>query len=333
MSTLGSYNLTYGEIAKRLETENGKLATVVEMLSQSNEILDDAVAVEGNLDSGMRTTLRTGIPQGTWRRFYTGVQPGRSTTSQVEIRCAQVASLVQIDTDLADLAGRKAEVLASETRAHVEGLTQQVGAAMFYGNQVTSPEQISGLALHYNSTTAESGDNLIRAGGAGSDNASIWLVGWDENATTLVYPKGLKGGLTVKDCGIQRVVDATGAGGASYEAYVVDLKWNIGLAVRDWRQNVRLCNIDVSNAEGGTDPGFNTYLQEMLERVQDLNKGRFAFYMNRTMRRLLSRYTRADIKAGGGMTHETVQGKRVTMFDGIPIRTCDQLLNTESTVS
>ena len=56
---------------------------IIELLSQTNEILDDMLVVEGNLPTGHQTTIRTGLPQATWRLLNQGVQPGKSTTALV----------------------------------------------------------------------------------------------------------------------------------------------------------------------------------------------------------------------------------------------------------
>ena len=49
--------------------------------------------------------------------------------------------------------------------------------------------------------------------------------------------------------GKQRVQDTTQtfATGAYFWAWVDHYKWELGLTVRDWRYNVRLANIDVSD--------------------------------------------------------------------------------------
>jgi hypothetical protein len=54
---------------------NGSTATVIELLAQSNEIVQDMTFIEGNLPTGHQSTIRTGLPQPTWRKMYQGVQP------------------------------------------------------------------------------------------------------------------------------------------------------------------------------------------------------------------------------------------------------------------
>lgn len=60
MATLSSNALTLADHAKRVDPM-GKIPRIVEMLSNSNEILDDMLFIEGNLPTGHRTSIRTGL--------------------------------------------------------------------------------------------------------------------------------------------------------------------------------------------------------------------------------------------------------------------------------
>lgn len=60
MAIKGTNALTLADHAKRMDpTED---PAIVELLSQTNPILTDMVYVEGNLPTGHRTTIRTGLP-------------------------------------------------------------------------------------------------------------------------------------------------------------------------------------------------------------------------------------------------------------------------------
>jgi len=66
MATLGTTVLTYADWAKRVE-DGYRIGTIIELLSQTNEILLDMLVLEGNLPTGHKTTVRTGLPTATWR--------------------------------------------------------------------------------------------------------------------------------------------------------------------------------------------------------------------------------------------------------------------------
>jgi hypothetical protein len=57
MATLGANVLTLADFAKRVDPD-GKVPSIVELLSQSNEVLQDMLWMEGNLPTGHRTTVR-----------------------------------------------------------------------------------------------------------------------------------------------------------------------------------------------------------------------------------------------------------------------------------
>ena len=102
--------------------------------------------------------------------------------------------------------------------------------------------------------------------------------------------------------------------------------------MRDWRYIVRVCNIDVSDmATASNAAALVELLIKASERVPSLGVGRPVFYMNRKLREAL----RLGIlnKVSNQLTHETVAGKRVTMFDGIPVRRVDQILDSEQLVA
>jgi len=80
MATVGATALTYMDWAKRVD-DGYKIASIIELLSQTNEILDDMLVVEGNLPTGHKTTVRTGLPQATWRLLNLGVPNTKSTTA------------------------------------------------------------------------------------------------------------------------------------------------------------------------------------------------------------------------------------------------------------
>ena len=118
MSTLAVTNPTLLDVTKRLDPK-GQIDTIAEMLAQTNEILLDMTFVEGNLPTGHRTTIRTGLPSATWRKLNYGVQPSKSTTVQITDNCGMLEAYSEIDKS-ADLNGNSAAFRLSKDRAFVE---------------------------------------------------------------------------------------------------------------------------------------------------------------------------------------------------------------------
>ena len=329
MTALAANNPTLLDVAKRLDPD-GKIASIVEILNATNPVLDDLTFVEGNLPTGHRTTIRTGLPTPTWRKLYGGVQPTKSTTVQVTDSAGMLEAYAEVDKALADLNGNTAAFRLSEDAAHIEGMGQEMASTLFYGNEGTEPEAFTGLAPRYNSLSAQNADNIIDAGGNDSDLTSIWLCVWGNQTGHGIYPKGSLGGLQMTDKGQVTVENVDGNGGRM-EAYRTHYRWDAGLTIRDWRYFVRIANIDVSNLNtiANTKDIINWMIQAS-ERIPELGKGRAAFYMNRRLREKL----RLGIleKVSSNLTWETVAGERVMTFDDIPVRRTDALINTESRV-
>lgn len=330
MAILTVNNPTLLDLAKATDPD-GSIARVVEILNQRNEVLEDMPWMEGNLPTGHRTTIRSGLPTPTWRKLYGGVQPTKSRRVQVTDNCGMLEDYAEVDKALADLNGNTEAFRISEDRAHIEGMSQEMAQTLFYGNEGSEPEAFTGLAPRFNSLSAENADNIIDAfSGSGGDLTSIWLIVWGENSVHGIVPKGSKTGVQMTDKGQVTIENADGSGGRM-EAYRTHYRWDCGLTVRDWRQIVRIANIDVS--ELGTIANTKNIINWMVqaaERVDNLNAGRPVFYMNRTIREKL----RLGIleKISNNLTWETVAGKRVMTFDDIPVKRVDQILKTESRV-
>lgn len=333
MAVLGTANPTLGDLAKRLDPD-GSIAMIVEILNETNEILDDMPWMEGNLPTGHRSTIRTGIPAPTWRKLYGGVQPSRSTTAQVTDNCGMLENYAEVDKKLADLNGNTAAFRLSEDKPIIEGISQELATTVFYGNEGTLPESFTGLAPRFNernATIAASGDNIIHAGGSGSDNTSIWLVVWGEMTVCGIYPKGSTAGLYHKDLGEVTIENADGSNGRM-QAYRSHYKWECGLTVKDWRYIVRIANIDVGDLTKDATSGADLLdlIAQAFEQVPSLSAGRPVLYCNRTIKSFLRRQQKNSKNVQISM--DQVAGKRVMMLDEVPVRRCDAILNTEAVV-
>lgn len=332
MATIGT-KLTLLDYAKRLDP-NGKIDAIAELLAQTNEILADMPFVEGNLQTGHKTTVRTGLPSATWRQLNYGVQPTKSTTKQVTDACGMLEAYSEIDKALADLNGNSAEFRLSEDRAFLEAMNQEMATTLFYGDTTTDPEKFNGLECRYNvysATRTNSGSNIIKSDGSGEDSCtSIWLVVWGPNTAHGIFPKGSKAGLVHEDLGEQTLLDASSG---KYQGYRTHYKWDIGLTVRDWRYVVRIANIKVSalTASGSTGSNLIDLMSQALELPPNLSMGTPVFYCNRDIKSYLRR--QINNKSNLHLTLDQVADKHVVAFDSVPVRRVDSILNTESVIA
>ena len=335
--------------ARRADPD-GSIAIVAELLSQCNEVMKDMIWQEGNLPLGHKVTVRTGLPQGTWRAANQGVAASKSLTAQFQFSIGQLQAYSIVDKTLANLNGNVAKFRYSEDMAHIEGLSQQVASALFYSNEATNPTQFTGLSPLYNTVstaTAKNAVNVLDAGGTGSSNLSIWLVGWGDHTTFGIFPKGSQAGLIYEDKG--DIVPQYDGNGNRFEAYTSLFQFNVGLCVKDWRYNVRIANVDTttSGLQGATPPDLFAIMSRAVVRLPTASRRLSgipesdapddpvpgispAWYVNRTGREYMDIQAIRDRNVL--LSSKDYAGDPVLMFRDVPIRVVDALTNSEARV-
>jgi hypothetical protein len=333
MAALGGSNLTLKDWAKRIEP-NGKVGMIAELLSQTNEVLTDMIWQEGNLPTGHRTVVRTGLPDVAWRLLNGGIAPSKSETAQIDEGCGMLEAWSEVDKDLAELNGDVGAFRFSESQSFIEAMNQEMASTLFYGNSSVSPEEFNGLAVRYSSLSAANAQNIIVGGAAGSDNSSIWLICWGPQTVHGIFPKGSKAGLVHEDLGLETVESTAGIAGNRMRAYREHFQWKCGIALRDWRYAVRIPNIDISNLVGKSSAADIIELMiKAIHRVPNLKLGKPCFYMNRSCFQMLDIFSRDDVISGGGLNYQNVAGEAQYSFRGIPVRVCDALNQSETLVA
>ena len=340
MATLSNTNLTLADWAKRTDP-NGNVPVIAELLSQSNEILEDCVFKEGNLPTGDRVVIRTGLPTVYWRALNQGIPNSKSTTAQVDEACGILEARSEVDKDLAMLNGNTAQFRLSEDVAFLEAMNQTMATTLFYGNPATDPKQFLGIAPRYSALSgSNSANNVISAGGSSGGLSSVYLVVWGDNTVYCPFPKGSSAGLMHEDLGEQTVYNSDGS---RLQAYATRYQWKNGLVVKDWRYIVRICNIDIAALKATTGTQASNVATQLvkcmnlaLARIPNYGMGRPAFYMNRTI------YSGLSIQAMDRSQNILAVQEGLSQFgtpqnwlsfQGVPCRRVDTILNTESTVS
>lgn len=334
MATL-STNPTLLDLAK-ITDPDGKVSAVAEILSQRLEILDDMTWQAGNLPTGHVFTARTGLPAPTWRKLNGGVAANKGTTAQATANCGMLEAYAEVDKKLVAINGNSAAFRLSEDTAHIEGMNQEVASTLFFGNEATAPEKFTGLAKHYNDTTAGNGENIILGGGVGNDNTSIWLVVWSPETIFGIVPKGSTAGLQVEDLGEDTKVNADGS---MYQVLRSHYTWDAGLVVKDWRFAVRIPNIDKSllstvwNAGTfATGANLPDLMFQAMSMIPNMSMGRAAFYLSRNTLSVLRRQLVA-MTNNSTLTSENAGGKFIERFQGVPLRRVDTLAADEALVA
>lgn len=335
--------MTLFDIAQGMDPD-GRPARTINLLSQTNEMLRDMGWSPGNLPTGHKASILTGLPVPIWRKLYQGVPPSKATRASVTDAIGMLEARSEVDVQAYKLNGNSDAWRLAESGPFLEAMNQNMAETVIYGDSSVNPERFTGLAPRFSSLTAGNGGNIIDAGGTGSDNTSVWLVVWGENTVFGIYPKGDNAGIEHQDLGEYDAFDELNN---RYRAYGDLWMWHAGLSVRDWRYIVRIANIDVSDliAQTGTQLATaSTTVAKLMIRAQALipnaGMGRAAFYANRTVKSLLqvaaldrsqnALSIQASAQQYGNLSPGSLQ--QDLLFFGTPVRTVDRILNTEARI-
>lgn len=333
-------SLSLLDIAKRTDP-NGEVPIIAELLSQKNEVLIDMPWKEGNLPTGTRNTVRTGLPQAAWKRPNAGTNASKSTTAQIDEAAGILEAWCVLDYDVAMLNGNAQKYRLTEADPFIESMSQQLAGQLIYGNSNTNSERFMGLSPRFGAiSNAVNAQNILSALGGGSTNTSVWLVGWGENTVYGIYPRGTIGGLQHWDFGDRPLQTSTTFGQGMIHAYVDLWHWYCGLAVKDWRYVVRCANISVPDLISGSGTQGAQQLIKLMSRMRSRIPAwggiRPVYYCNRTVQEMLmiqaldKSQNILSVEPGLNQFGALDQGLK---FLGIPIRINDQLLLTESAIS
>lgn len=341
--------LTLADLGK-LWDPDGKLgfAQQVDMTWQANELLQVLPWVPCNDKTKHMVLQRVGLPTVYETMLHGGTLPSTGVDAQMWVPTAYFTSLEEIPKKLADLSGDAEGLRWQRSRGHYEAHAQNMASTMFYGNTLTDPDSMPGLSFMYSSTTKNNSQNIILGGGAGGDNASMWLIGFGTDAISGLYPANTMAGLEHIYAGECWVENAGGAVGGTLTlkrelVYRDHYSWMAGVLNANWKWAVRICNISVNNLVSGINDANLIQLGESAVhrlpttavRTPDPNSPvrRIGWFMNRTLREMVDRQSRQQVAAGGQLRYEVVDGIQRQVFHSIPMYTMDQLTNSEALVA
>ena len=304
---------------------------ILELMNQTNDILNDITYMESNMTEGHKTRIRTGLPPVYWRRLFRGTPPSKSKYSVVTEQCGMLEARMELDVAEIELYGDRAkEFRTSESTAFTESMRQKVANTLFYGNHDAKPDEFNGFAMRYPSLSSP---NVVDGTGSSGNMTSLWLISWGGNSVHGIYPKGSQGGLNHKNLGEYMTVDEDGN---KFQVVGELYNWKTGLAVRDWRAVVRIANLPVANLTKRKGEEGYLDLQAITIRAKNM--------MPEHLRNKAIWYANQDVLTGlelqstdAGNVHleygQYFGSSGVPVLHGRPIRQCDAILSTESKLS
>ena len=130
---INGYAHTLSDLQKTVNPD-GSIARVMEVLNESNPMMQDIPWEEGDLPIGTKTVIRTGLPTPSIRRINRGTAATKGSTRQIIDVCMNLEDRSCIDVEL--LAGKPnpEAYRMAEDDAHVEGMAQYVARQFIYGD-------------------------------------------------------------------------------------------------------------------------------------------------------------------------------------------------------
>lgn len=340
MAAKGSNLLTLADVAKSKDKQIGKVA---EVLVQHNAMLNDVPYMEMNEGTIHKEDIRSALPEVYYRKANQPIPASKTTTEERSFNGTQFESKSQIDRDVAQRGGtdRIAYNRWNQAQGHLQAHAIELSNLMIYGSPAQSNRKTAGFFDIYSTLNPaeETSKQIIDAGGTGSDNCSILKVHWGERSVFGIYPKGTTSGLKRIDhsAGGKLVkipgIDENGNPG-DFWGYEEEFVTNHGLVVKDFRQAIRIANIDVSDLISGINSA--DLIDLMISgnyKIDSEENGVGVWYVNRTIEAHLHKQALTKVGAGAGLTYENYQGKPVLMFLGSPIRRMDSLVTSEARVT
>ena len=314
--------LTLLDLKNRMAPGDASIASVAEVLVQENELLNDIPWSAGNLVTGDVHFKRTAMPRAFVRKINEGIEATASKTEAVTETCVMLGSRGIVDMAELDIAPDKAAYLLSENKPHIAVLGEDACTSVFYGAEAGG---IRGFASRLGRVN---NPQVVDAGGTGTNLGSAYIVKWDPNEVTGIYPKNSSAGLKVLP---QSNVYVDDKDGKKFLAHVTEYTWFVGLKVRDERYTARLCNIDRDALLGRTGDAdtaraarqqlFNKLI-ETKNKIRHVENGRVVLYADPDIFTILE--IAAFEKANMALGYVDIgSDRRILQFGGIPIKRND----------
>lgn len=340
MAALGAKLVTLADVAK---SKDKKIGAVAEVLSQEDPMLMDIPYMEMNEKTIHKEEIRTALPAIYYRKANQAIPASKTTTEERTFTAAHFESKSQMDEKVASRGGqdRIAYNRWNQAQGHIQAHAQEHASLTIYGSPETSPTKSAGFFDVYSTlnTSEATSNQIIDAGGSGSDLMSILKVHWGERAIFGIYPAGTMAGLkrTDRSAGGRLVqitaLDENGDTG-TFWGFEEQFEIDHGLVVKDYRQGSRIANIDPATLLSGA--GAADLIDCMISahyKIHNPSNGQGIWYVNRTTEAFLHKQALTKVGAGGGLSFDNYQGRKVLTFLGDPVRRSDALLMTEDEVT
>lgn len=301
--------LTLRDVAAKLKSDGKTFdSDMINLVYQSNPLLQDLPVVEANDGSSNLTKYRVALPKVKFTGYREGVKPSKGGVTSVRNTAAHMDAIIEMSQREWDEAPDKNMFLADEAMDQIEAMNQTQSEEMIYGSLAKNVRGYNGFFAHqkaagytiggtFNGSHAYDDKHpdfyLMDAGGTltqkgtGADRDGFWnevttniatpdavnirsigLVGVGTRTVRGFYPRGTSAGIKKGEWKEHETL--LDENGGKYEGCSQFLSWDFGLDIRDWRYVGWIRNLDLASLDKrGPEQHIRTMLRRLSTRVGD----------------------------------------------------------------
>lgn len=255
-------------------TSGYTLADVIKVnFGKDNPIVDEVLVVAPELSAipvrvipgtSMPVTVRTGIPDASFRLQNQGVSPSKVSYETREFATAILEHRLVIDERQFDAAVDPVRFMEDHYVAAYQAIVKAIGSQFYYGNPSGTTAGFPGLNLQALAA------NEINAGGS-TAKTSAWMLQGGRNAVEIIFGSGQQ---IVK--GKERLETAYDADGKAFSAIVNTVSCRVGVVLTNKNRAFRIKNIGTDTGKGLTE----TLLWSAWERAMEVGANPTDILMN-----------------------------------------------------
>lgn len=328
----------------RSKAPDGSHMVAIDVLSQPLPLIEEGVWVQANDETSHEFLRFASEPTGTMVGYNEGAPFEAATTVPVKEQIGRMESNLRIDIRILKKAPDPIRYRFEREQATFRGMMKRwekiifsksltiAGSAVQQGDMTYDVKTINGLGKRYGALAT---DSVVSNGASsGSDLGSIWIVKHGIDAFFFIYPRSASRTIEIDDLKEQVINDAAGN---PYRVVMTNFGWEFGCGVADPRCVKRLCNIASSGNNSFWQDGTNVAKGEenLIDLIEALPGGGdlsgVVIYAGPKI--VAQMRKRLNSKSNLYFTEETVWGRKMLTFQGIPIKRVDSLVNDESVIS
>lgn len=333
--TVGSGATSLVDLCKGREG-NERDVQLINMMSETHNLFADIRWKVCNSGATHKATIITKLPEAHMRRLYKGFKVSKGGRAQVTEDTGMAGTACVIDYKEFELNGKNADWLTQNVRMGTDALSYKVAHELFYGDRDKNPESINGLckrmgkcngtdklkssynvmsAMDISDSTKETAVKKL------TDLTSIYFVGHGDMGFYGLVPQGGSSVIHNNTVGLDEKHLVEDDEHNRYPAIEVQLGMDYGCCLNDFRYAARLANISVASLEQGSATYIDLW-EKLTRMYYKINKYKgsaaWSIYVNAEIFTYLD--LQAQKKVSPTLTYQTIDGKEILSYRGIPIK-------------